>query len=453
MKSRILPQIILALVVITMLLPSTANAQDADTTWVTTFDQDFYNWATPHVQVFEFPPEGLQFSKIMLYYTIACPGAPNDCDPWDRLGHLRVVTVDSLANETHTEITRVITPYDITGGTRPGSCTWELDVTDYESLLHGQVTLRNFIASWIGGEDGWLVTVRFAFIHGFNETEAYKVVPLWKADNLVFGDPGNPVEDHLQPIDVVIDPEATAVKLRAVSTGHGQGNTDNAAEFSYKWQQFLVNSERYTHYYWRGDCNQNTCSPQGGTWYYNRAGWCPGDIVPPWEEDITAFVTPGETASLEYLVQPYENFCRPNNPDCVDGSTCNDCDYNYNGHTPPNYCMYAHLIYYRPRSTAGLTDNPVNTDQLTLQGNYPNPFGPVTSCQYSLESAGETTIRIYDTNGRVVREVPRHHSSGGSFSFEWDGRDGSNQELSSGIYYYEVSSQNVSGSRKMIMLK
>ena len=111
----------------------------------------------------------------------------------------------------HYEIARIITPYDITGGDRPGSCTWILDVTDYQSLLHDSVTLRTYIESWIGDDRGWLVTIRFAFIPGYSELEPYKVVNLWIGEHLVYGDPDNPIESYLEPMEVQIDAEAVAV--------------------------------------------------------------------------------------------------------------------------------------------------------------------------------------------------------------------------------------------------
>jgi hypothetical protein len=39
---------------------------------------------------------------------------------------------------------------------------------------------------------------------------------------------------------------------------------------------------------------------QGGTWWFGRGGWCPGQQVDPWVVDVTADVTPGETVTLSY---------------------------------------------------------------------------------------------------------------------------------------------------------
>jgi hypothetical protein len=436
-----------------LVLPQIAFAVPPDTTWVTTFDHDFYNWADPHVETFEFPTTG-NWSEILLYYRIGCPPSPGDCDPWDRLGHLRVVEEDSTGAETHYEIARIITPYDITGGSRPDSCEWVLDVTDYENLLKGDVTLRNYIESWIGGNRGWIVTIRFAFVHGWNDWEAYQIQNLWTGDRLVYGDPENPIEAHLPPLDVDIHPDAEAVKVRCIATGHGQGNTDNAAEFSYKWHEVTVGADRYSHYLWRDDCEHNLCSPQGGTWLYDRAGWCPGDKVDPWDNDVTASVTPGATVTFDYTVQPYENFCRPNNPDCISGITCPDCNYNYSGHTEPHYTLQSQLIFYRQRPTTGVSAGGSSSlPSLELEQNRPNPFNPSTTFGYSLASPGRAMLAIYEASGHLVRFEERDHTTAGRFEFTWDGTGDDGNALPSGIYFYELRARGQRSVRKMILLQ
>ena len=51
------------------------------------------------------------------------------------------------------------------------------------------------------------------------------------------------------------------------------------------------------------ECGDNPNISQGGTWPYAREGWCPGDIVEEHEFDITPFVTPGATATIDYDIE------------------------------------------------------------------------------------------------------------------------------------------------------
>jgi hypothetical protein len=435
-----------------------AGAAPGDTTWVRTFDHDFYNWATPHEQTFEFPDTSVGYGRILLRYRIGCPEAPGDCDPWDRIGYLRVMhdtgEVDSLGEPVIEpyEIARIITPYDITGGTRPDSCTWILDVTDYETFLHDTVTLSNYIESWIGGIRGWIVTIDFAFIEGEKAWEPFRVINLWGRYYAVYGDPSRPIEDVLAPMDVEIDAAAARVKVRVITTGHGQGNTDNAAEFAPKEHTIVANTDTTSHILWRTDCNVNPCSPQGGTWAYSRAGWCPGDKVDPWDVDASFSVTPGEIATFDYDIQAYENFCRPDNPDCVSGVTCPDCNYNSTGHTEPHYAIQSQLVLYKA-GTLSAGDPAAPAAEVSLDQNRPNPFNPATAITYFIPDGRAVRLVIFDAGGRIVREIRRSHRSGGKYTVLWDGRDDRGQAVASGAYFYSLEPGAKTQPKKMILVK
>ena len=309
---------------------------------VPTFNKELHNWADPHTKTFYFPTETKVFEKVWLHYTLNCPESPADCDPWDRIGNLAIVTPSAAI-----EIARVITPYDITAEDRPGECSWLIDVTGYQSALRDSVTLRSYIETWIGENRGWQVTAVFEFVEGKPKFEPFAVQNLWLADRLIYGDPGQPVTKWIQPIDFQPDPRTDSVIVRMIITGHGQGNTENAAEFSVKQHYLDVNGTTFSHELWRDDCAKNPCSPQGGTWIYERAGWCPGSAVVPWDINITQFIQSGKTINLNYHIEPYVNQCRPNNPDCRASEDCPDCNYNYLGHTEPFYMVQTQVIQYK----------------------------------------------------------------------------------------------------------
>jgi hypothetical protein len=141
--------------------------------------------------------------------------------------------------------------------------------------------------------------------------------------------------------------DAEAVYLRMTTTGHGQGNTDNAAEFSYRVHEIHLDGEmEFLHDFWRSDCESNSCSPQNGTWQYDRAGFCPGDKVLHDDFYLAANLFYGDTIKFDYVLEDYMNFCSPNNPSCVDGTTCPQCNYNNNGHTEPFYFIASQLIIH-----------------------------------------------------------------------------------------------------------
>jgi hypothetical protein len=93
--------------------------------------------------------------------------------------------------------------------------------------------------------------------------------------------------------------------VRAVVTGHGMTpNTNNAGEFMPAGRTVTVNGQAFGNLLWRADCYLNPCRPQGGTWKYDRAGWCPGALVRPWDIDLARS---GEVLTLDYKPQPYTN--------------------------------------------------------------------------------------------------------------------------------------------------
>jgi len=432
-----------------LLYPNNSQANPGDTTWVMTYNEEYHNWATVHRDTFQLPGTEVSYNKIIMFYTIGCPSA--GCDPWDRLGWVKVY---NDADSTDYEIARVITPYNIVGGNYPGTCTWEIDVTDYAMLLQNDVSFGSYIESWIGDARGWLVTIEFAFIEGEPEYYPYKIVNLWQYSHAVFGNPEVPIEDKLIPMDVTIDANADKVKLKVITTGHGQGNTNNAAEFSQKWHSVKIGEDSVHHILWRADCSANPCSPQGGTWQYNRAGWCPGQSVIPWENDITTSIISGQTATLDYNIQPYENLCRPNNPDCVNGVTCPDCNYNYNGHTEPHYTIQSHLIYYSldPPVNVGEAGNDILNKYILMQ-NFPNPFNPETKIVFNLKTDSKVNLAVFDILGQEVARLISDNLTAGVHQINFYA-----SSLNSGVYFYRIDATGIDGNsftsvRKMILTK
>ncbi len=420
-------------------------AAQRETTWINTFAREFINWATTHEENFQFPPADL-YEQINCHIEISCPVSPGDCDPWDRFGNLRLRHFENDSTYVDYEIARFITPYDITYSSGPGSCSWVVEVTDYQFLLHDEVTLRLYIESWMGDDRGWLMTITFEMVPGTPEREPFAIQRLWQSGFLVYGDPDNPPEDHLSPISVAIPEQATWVKFRAFSTGHGFLNTDNAAEFSYKWQGLSVDENYTEHFLWRSDCEYNRCSPQLGTWEYDRAGWCPGDKAEAWDVDVTDWVTPGVASLFTFFLQPYENWCRPNNPECVDTPSC-ECP----GHA--YYKYEGQVVYYRVPTTTAVGEGGAVQAKLHLVGNYPNPFNPLTTIQYHLAEPGEVTISVYNAEGALVRTLHQVHGESSTFAWTWNGRDRAGNLMPAGVYLYEVRYGQEQVSAKMLMLK
>jgi hypothetical protein len=87
-----------------------------------------------------------------------------------------------------------------------------------------------------------------------------------------------------------------------------------------------------------------------------------------------------------------------------------------------------------------------------LLANAPNPFRASTTIRYEIPAGATGTIRVFDTNGRLVRrfDVP---ASPGPGSVRWDGRDRSGRDLPSGIYVYELRAGALVAEGKMTLAR
>jgi len=89
-----------------------------------------------------------------------------------------------------------------------------------------------------------------------------------------------------------------------------------------------------------------------------------------------------------------------------------------------------------------------------LSYNYPNPFNPETTIDYSLKEPGNISLEIYNIRGQKVNTLINEFKDVGYHSVIWNGRDSNDNQVSSGIYFYKL---NVNGKteavKKCLLLK
>jgi hypothetical protein len=281
-------------------------------------DGVWLNTSTPYIVVdAELPSYMGAFNEIVATLEVSCPDG--GCGEWDR-----VASIDARGHDGKwVEIIRYITPY----GT---PCSHTIDLTDYMSILQGKVSFRVNCATL---DNGYIYDLNLDYVKGSPQHNYSNIGIIWW-ESYPFGDYANlqPVED----VNYTFPENTEAAKLKLVSTGHGWGdlNTGNAAEFYDATHHIWVDGEEtFEQHNWY-DCNPNPddCQPQNGTWYYNRAGWCPGAIAQWFEYDLSPYV-PQDNIVLGYVFfKDYVDLCHPNHPDCVTGVTCDDCDDGFNPH-------------------------------------------------------------------------------------------------------------------------
>jgi hypothetical protein len=83
-----------------------------------------------------------------------------------------------------------------------------------------------------------------------------------------------------------------------------------------------------------------------------------------------------------------------------------------------------------------------------LQQNYPNPFNPSTVISYSLEKAGNVTLKVYNMLGQEVATLVNGFQTVNTYNVTFNA-----SSLSSGIYLYELRTGSNVVTKKMILMK
>lgn len=92
-------------------------------------------------------------------------------------------------------------------------------------------------------------------------------------------------------------------------------------------------------------------------------------------------------------------------------------------------------------------ENTIPEDYALFQ-NYPNPFNPRTTIRFSIPAVSYVTLEVFSALGEKVEVLVSEELSAGTYKYEWKAED-----LTSGIYFYRLSTESFSESKKMILLK
>ena len=266
------------------------------------------------------------------------------------------------------EIGRFITPYG-NGLDLGDGFTWVFDVSDFEPLLHDSVELK-------AGNWQELLDLKFLCIEG---TPARKVNGIHKIYTGTYWYHNQTIESHLKAVTIGLKPNSTGAKLRLTNTGHGMGGNDNCSEFCPRNNTIKVNGQvAFNEYLWRDNCDHNPLYPQGGTWIYSRANWCPGAEVSPYEYDLSSYL-PDDSITIDYDMQPYV----------------------WNGQgSAPNYRIEGYVFEYLP---AAFT-NDASIEDIVAPNNkkYYARYNPmVGSPKIIIKNTGKDTLKSLDIEYRV----------------------------------------------------
>jgi hypothetical protein len=89
-----------------------------------------------------------------------------------------------------------------------------------------------------------------------------------------------------------------------------------------------------------------------------------------------------------------------------------------------------------------------------LHQNAPNPFNPMTTITFDLARDGHVSLRIFDVAGRLVRVLSDETMTAGfTKRVTWNGLDDVGRRVSSGVYFYRLTTADFTATRKMVVMK
>ena len=247
-----------------------------------------------------FPVKKTEIRRITMNVSLAYP-EDRAIAHWDYLDRIRILRAGGVNGDNiDFEIGRMLTPYG-SNFKEDWSYTWKLDVTDFESLLRDSVEIEYIHTGYESQDLGWDLTISFKIDFGPSVARVISLEKLWD-DNFQYGNPESPIEESLVPKEILRAEGSSFVRLRIQHTGHGMDKDNYCSEFCSRWRELVFDGEVIDHRDMWKDCGDNPLYPQGGTWIFDRAYWCPGDLQVP---DIIHMPISRSKHTLDLNMEPF----------------------------------------------------------------------------------------------------------------------------------------------------
>lgn len=308
------------------------NAAPGDTNYVQVHQNVDMVWYERYKEKALFPPTGIDYHRVNMRFTLGC--ASGGCSDWDYTVLIKVLhptgeldsnissidtistnplVVDTLWNVFEAkeafELGRMITPYG--GYMRTGGFGYDnnwshelvYDVTDYQSLLRDSVEIEIFYQGW---SSGFSADLKFEMIEGTPARSVTSLRNVYPQGGFTYRNSSTVEANNLPPVDMTMDATSQYAALHIIPSGHGFNNAQNCAEFCERDYLVRIDGQTtHTQPMWRDDCGLNPIYPQGGTWLYDRANWCPGGKAWTYEHDISSAISPGGTHEFNIDIESY----------------------------------------------------------------------------------------------------------------------------------------------------
>ena len=249
----------------------------------------------------KFPDKNVSVRRIIMKVVLGCPDSL-PCAHWDYLDPIYLRKAGGTSGKVYNyELSRMLTPYGSIF-TKDWQWEWQADVTDFSALLRDSVEIVYQHSGYETTSVGWAVTIDFEITTGPEIVHPLSITPLWNG-SFPYGNPDEDITDLLKPISFSSAGKEGFYRIRIQQTGHGMDQPRGCSEFCSRWREIFLDHRMIDHQELWKDCGDNPLYPQGGTWIYDRALWCPGTLQPAHFIDFEA--SPGNH-TLQLLMQPYK---------------------------------------------------------------------------------------------------------------------------------------------------
>lgn len=110
-------------------------------------------------------------------------------------------------------------------------------------------------------------------------------------------------------------------------------------------------------------------------------------------------------------------------------------------------------FFVSPVEVEDQTDDDLLPHSYLLKQNYPNPFNPETKIEYNLRKNRWVKLEVFNILGQKIFTLVDGHKEKGGHVVTWNGIDAEGRPLPSGIYFYQITTDNFQVTNKMVLLK
>ncbi|MCF8306966.1 MAG: T9SS type A sorting domain-containing protein [Ignavibacteriales bacterium] len=187
-----------------------------------------------------------------------------------------------------------------------------------------------------------------------------------------------------------------------------------------------------------------TTTNGGAAWDYVDLPWLDKDIK------NVAFVnaTHGYAVGDKYFLETTDagkTWTNIADTNVFGGYSLNDVEVDPEGYV---WIVSSQSTVFTNYPLVSVIENSPLVESFELSQNYPNPFNPVTNIKFNLNKSAHTSLKVFDMLGEVVAELVNGTMGAGTHSVRFDA-----SSLTSGVYFYHLTSGGESISKKMMLIK